>query len=171
MANIQDIRQSRVAPQRAYEFGVEILGNSATGTLPILETRVLNANIPSTSVDTIVIPYKSQNAQYAGRDSSSHTANVTFWCDEDMNPYIYFKDWMENAINNSLLGGGMSRDLYSVDMVIKQFAHDSETVTMAHRLTHVWPTEIGEISLSMESSEHAQFDVTFSFDANIPQQG
>lgn len=170
MANIQDIRQSRVPPQRAYEFGIEILGNSATGTLPILETRVLNANIPSTSVDTINIPYKSQNAQFAGRDNSSHTTVVTFWCDEDMQPYLYFKGWMENSINNSQVGGGMSRDFYSVDMIIKLFAHDSETVTMAHRLTHVWPTEIGELSLSMEGSEHAQFDVTFSFDANIPQR-
>lgn len=169
MATIQNIR-SVGNPQRSYEFEVEILGNSTTGSLPLLTERVQNATIPETSVETIEINYKGRKTIHAGRDASSHTATVTFWDDEDHSAYRFFKNWMENGISNSTVGGGLTRDLYAVEMVVKKMAHDSNTVTGTNRFTQVFPTALGDITLSYDDSSHMTFDVTFSYDSNLYEE-
>ncbi len=168
MANIQDIRGNG-SPQRNYEFEVEILGSIAGGVLPILTQRVQNATIPETAVETFEINYKSRKTMYAGRDASSHTMTITFWNDEDNSIYRFFKDWMENGISNSIVGGGLSRDLYTAQMRITQFAVDSVTPTAVHFIDGVFPTNIGDVTLNYDASETQTVDVTFSFETNTLQ--
>lgn len=166
MANIQDIR-SVGNPQRAFEFEVEILAGVAAGSLPILTQRVESVSIPETSVETIEINYKGRKTIHAGRDSSPHTVAITFWDTEAREVYSFFKNWMENGISNSQVGGGVTRDLYATQLVIRTMAHDSNTVTGTNRLTNVFPTNIGDVALTYESSEHMKVEVTFSYDSNI----
>lgn len=165
MANIQDIR-SGGQPQKNYEFEVEILGSVVGGNLPIMTQRVQNVTIPETSVETFEIQYKSRKTIYAGRDASAHTTTITFWNDEANSIYRFFKQWMENGISNSTVGGGVTRDLYSAQLRIKQMATDSNTVTASHLLTGVYPTSIGDIQLSYDGSEATTIDITFSFETN-----
>lgn len=165
MATIQNTRTVG-NPSRAYEWEVEIRGTSATGQIPLLVERAQSVSVPETAVDQIEIPHKSRSAYYAGRDASGHTVEVTFWESEDHEIYRFMKNWME-TISNSEVGGGVTRDLYGVEMVIRQMAHDSSTTTITHRLTHVFPTNIGDISLDYSSSEHTSLSVTFSFDSNL----
>lgn len=167
MSNIQDVRAVN-NPQRAFEFEVELLASTVAGLLPILTERVESVSIPETTVETIEINYKGRKTIHAGRDGSSHTLTVTFWEDEDRGIYSFFKGWMENGISNSEVGGGVTRDQYSTQMLIRTFAHNSETVTGVNRLTNVFPTSIGEIQLNYESSEHMKVEVTFSYDSNLP---
>lgn len=166
MATIQDVR-SVGNPQRAYEFEIEILAGAVAGSLPILTQRVETVSIPETSVETIEINYKGRKTLYSGRDASSHTVSVTFWDTEEREVYNFFKNWMENGISNSQVGGGTTRDLYATEMLIKTFAHDSQTVTGTNRLTNVFPTAIADIQLSYESSEHMKVEVTFAYDSNL----
>lgn len=168
MANIQDIR-GNAKPQRNYEFEVEILGSIAGGTLPILTQRVQNASIPETSVETFEINYKSRKTIYAGRDASSHTISITFWEDEDGSVYRFFKDWMENGISNSIVGGGLTRDLYTAQMRITQFSTDSVTPTAVHFIDGLFPTSIADRQMSYDSSDMSTVDVTFSFETNVLQ--
>lgn len=168
MATIQNVRTTE-NPSRAYEWEVEVLGTSSTGQLPILVERALNVSIPETSVDQIEVPFKSRSTYYAGRDAAGHTVDITFWDSEGHEVYRFFKNWIE-SISNSSTGGGVTRDLYGAELLIKQMAHDSETITMTHQLTKVFPTSVGEISLDYSSSEHSQFTVTFSYDANLMQE-
>lgn len=166
MATIQDVR-SVGNPQRAFEFEVELLANTVAGLLPILTQRVESVNIPDKTTETIEINYKGQKTIHAGRDASSHSVTVTFWDTEEREVYRFFKNWKENGINNSSVGGGATRDEYATQMLIRTFAHDSTQVTGTHRLTQVWPTSIGETSLSYESSEHIKVEVTFSYDTQL----
>ncbi|WGH49702.1 tail tube protein [Alishewanella phage vB_AspM_Slickus01] len=168
MANIQDIRAGG-SPQRIYEFEVEILGSIAGGTLPILTQRIQTATIPETAVETFEINYKGRKTFYAGRDASGHTISLTFWNDETNSTYRFFKEWMENGISNSVVGGGLSKDLYTAQMRITQFATDSVTPTAVHFLDGIFPTNIGDITLNYDSSETQTFDVTFSFETNVLQ--
>ena len=168
MANIQDIRAGG-APQRNYEFEVEILGSIAGGTLPILTQRVQTATIPETAVETFEINYKGRKTFWGGRDASGHTITITFWNDETNSTYRFFKEWIENGISNSVVGGGLSKDLYAAQMRITQFATDSVTPTGVHFLDGVFPTNISDISLNYDSSETQTVDVTFSFETNILQ--
>lgn len=167
MANIQDVRSTQSAPQRNYEYEVEILGNAVAGSIPLLTQRVQSVSIPETGVETIEINFKGNKAMYPGRDSSGHTVTITFWDDEDHNVYQFFKNWMENGVLNSVTGGGLTRDVMSTEVLVKQFAHDSTTVTGQHRLTHAYPITIGDVQLSYDSSEHMTVEVTMSFDANL----
>lgn len=169
MANIQDIRDEYI-PQLSYQFEVELLGNALTGSgnaVQILTQRVQNANIPETAVGTIPVNFKDRQINYAGRDESGHTTTITFFEDQQHRVYTFFKDWMENGISNSTTGGGLTKDLYSIEMRIRQYESDGETLTGTHRLTHVYPTNIGEISLSYDASETMTIDITFSFDQNL----
>lgn len=166
MANIQDIRAVG-NPQRAYEFEVSLLATTAAGALPILTQRVESVTIPETSVETIEINFKGRKTLHAGRDASSHTVTVSFWDSESRDVYNFFKRWMEIGISNSLIGGGQTREAYATQMLIRTFAADSLTVTGTNRLTNVFPTSIGDISLSYDASEHMKVEVTFSYDSNL----
>lgn len=164
MANIQNIRAVG-NPQRAYEFEVELLAATAAGTLPILTQRVESVTIPETSVETIEINYKGRKTIHAGRDASGHTVVVSFWDSEKRDVYRFIKRWMEVGISNSEVGGGMNREDYATQMLIRTFAADSDKVTGITRLTQVWPTSLGEVRLDYATSEHLKFDVTFSYDS------
>lgn len=166
MSTIQSVRAVG-NPQRSFEFEIELLGNSISGTLPFLKERVQNVNIPEKSNETITINYKGNQSLYAGRDGSPHTYTVQFWDDEDHSIYSLINDWYENGILNSTVGGGVTKDLYSVDMVVKTMAHDSSTVTATHRFGRVFPSSIGDISLDYSASEHITFSVTFTYDSHI----
>ena len=150
MSTIQDVRSVN-NPQRSFEFEVELLANTVAGFLPILTQRVQSTSIPDKSVETIEINFKGQKTIHAGRDASTHSVTVTFWDSEERDVYRFFKNWMENGINNSSVGGGASRDEYATQMLIRTFAHDSQDVTGTHRLTTVWPTNIAETSLSKKN--------------------
>lgn len=164
MATIQDVRAVH-NPQRAYEWEVELFGGDSGVSL--LKERAKTISIPEKSVDTIIINYKSQKAHYSGRNASPSTVTVTFWDDEDHTVYNYFNNWLENKLTDSEVGGGVTADQYTANMVIRTLGHDSESVTGAFTLTRVFPTSIGDIQLSYEQSEHVEISVTFSFDSNI----
>lgn len=166
MANIQDVRSAN-NPQRAFEFEVEILASTAAGYLPILHQRVEQVSIPETSVETIEINYKGRKTIHSGRDSSPHTVTVTFWESQAREVYGFFKNWMELGISNSEVGGGFTRDGYATQMRITTYAADSVSPTGVNTLTNVFPTSIGDISLSYDASEHLRVEVTFSYDSNL----
>lgn len=168
MASINDVRSVN-NPQRNYEWEVEVLGSSVAGTLPLLTLRAETVTIPQTSVETIEINYKGQKTFHSGRDASSHTISCTFWDSEANDVYNYFKNWMENGLSNSVSGGGTTRDQYAAELLIKLMAADSESITQTNRLTNVFPTEIGDVSLDYSGSEHKKVEVTFSYDTNLPE--
>lgn len=169
MANISNVRTVG-NPQRAWEWEFILNGNSTSGTLPLLTERVQNVTIPEVSVETVTINYKGRQAQYAGRDSEPHTFTVTFWDDENHSVFELVRNWIQNGISDPQVGGGATRDLYAVEAVIRKFAHDSTTPTYENVFTHVFPTSLGDVTLSYDSSEHMTFDVTFSYDSNLGQR-
>lgn len=164
MASIVNTRSVN-DPQRAYEFEVSLFG---TNSLPILTERVQNVTIPEKSVETIEINFKSSKTIYAGRDASPHTVIVTFWEDESNSLYAFFSEWMDR-IRRPDGSGGETRDLYNAEMLISRLMADSTTVSASNRLSNVFITSLGDVSLSYESSEHMTFDVTFSYDENTAE--
>lgn len=161
---INDVRATN-NPQRAYEYEVDLLGSTASGSLTVFTQRVESVAIPESSLETIEINFKGRKTMFPGRDSSPHTFTVNFYDSENREVYTFFKKWMDKA-NNEILGGGVTRDLLASDMLIKTFAADSQTVTGTNRLTKVFPTNVGEVSLDYASSEHMKVAITFSYDTN-----
>lgn len=166
MANITDVRTNDT-PQRAYEWEVELLGSSSAGNIPILTQRAETVTIAEMSIDTIEINFKNSKTIHAGRDASPHSMTVSFYDGEDHALRQYFINWY-NAIR-SPDGGGVDRSQYAGELVVRLYASDSQTVTATYRATKVFPTSVGEMALSYADSEHAKFDVTFSFDECQPE--
>lgn len=167
MATIQDIRGVN-NPQRAYEWEVKLYSTEVgSSEMNILTQRAKSVTIPETSVDTIVINYKSRKAHYAGRSASPSTVTIVFWDDEGHTVYNHFKRWMEERLTKSEVGGGVEADRYTSRMVIDMLKHDSQTVSGQFTLTRVFPISIGDIQLSYDQSEHMEVSVTFSYDSNL----
>ena len=162
MASIANIRTEN-APQRAYEFEVSLIGSNS---LAILTERVVSVNIPEKAVETIEINFKSSKSIYAGRDASPHTFVVTFWGEETNATYNFFSEWLDK-IRQPDGTGGVTRDNYNAEMIVNRLKADSTEISAFNRMTNVFPTNLGEISLSYESSEHMTFDVTFAYDENL----
>lgn len=166
MSTIQNTRAVN-NPQQSFEWEFEIIGSVAGGDFELLRERVQNASIPEKTVETYEINYKSGKTTHAGRDGSSKTFTVTFWEDETNGVRRYFDNWIENGILNSTIGGGLTRDLYQAQGRIRMKARDSQADTLKVLHTNVFPTSIGETSLSYDGSEVKTVDVTFSFDRQI----
>lgn len=165
MATINDVR-AMDNPQRAFEYEVEILGSTISGTAPILTQRVETVSIPEKSIETIEVNFKGRKTIYPGRDASPHTITVNFYDDEQRNVYAFFNNWINGALDETL-GGGAYRSLLGAEMIIKLFNADSTTVSGLHRLTKVYPTSLGEVSLDYSASDHMKIAVTFSYDSHF----
>ena len=168
MANIQDVR-AIATPQRSYEWEVEIIGLS-TGADESLTFHAQNTTIPEETIGTIEIPYKSRRTHHAGRDESGRTVTITFWEDEDHTVYSFFKDWM-NLISDNRTGGGVDKEGYSAEVVIKTLNSDSETTSGKFTLTKAFPTSLGEVTLDYSATEHATIDITLTYDETVFEQG
>lgn len=164
---IQNIRRASVAPQNAFAWEIEVLGNTISGAFPLLAAHATNIEIPEKSTEQINRAYKSRNARFSGRDSSPGTFTISFWDNEEGQVHEYFNDWIENGISNSVTGGGLTRDLYSVEVIAKMQNADEVTVGHGHRFLFAWPMTIGSITLDYESSEHVIVPITFSYDEHL----
>lgn len=158
--SIEDVRAIN-NPQKSYEWEVEILGPS-TGGEPGLTARAQTISIPETSVEVIEINHKSDKTTHAGKTSSPRTMTVNFFDDEALTVFRFFKNWMQ-LIHNENTGGGANRTAYVATILIKQLHTDSETLSATHTVRGAFPTTIGEVSLSYDTSEHMTVDITFSF--------
>lgn len=166
MPNLQDVREN-YNPQKAYQYEVSLIGNAVTGSQEILTERVANTTLPGYSNDVFFINYKSGKTPYAGRDSSAQSFSVTYNEDAALSVYSFHKNWRENGINNSTTGGGLSKDLYSIDAVITTLQDDGETVTSTHRMTRIFPSDIEDVNLSYDDSAAMQVTITYSFERHL----
>lgn len=164
MATIEDVRGIN-NPQMNYEWEVEILGPS-TGGETALTTHAQSVTIPEVSSEVIELNFKSDKTSHAGRNASPRTTTVTFFDDEDLTVYRFLKNW-KSLINNESTGGGVNRPAYVANIVIRQFARNSEDVVANHTLIGAWLTTVGDVSLNYDSSEVMTVEATFNFQRHI----
>lgn len=164
--SIQDVRGMASQPQTAWQYEIEIVGLS-TGSEEGLTVRAQSASIPTTSNEAFEINFKDRRTFFKGRDTSPHTISITFFDSEDWVAYNYFQEWHDALISNPVSGGGVTSALYKATVLVKTFSTDGETITSTTTLKNAFPTEIGEISLSYDTSENITFDVTMQFDQKL----
>lgn len=162
---IQSVREI-TNPQKAFEFEVEVLGSTVSGTYPLLTQKVRTVTIPQKSVETFEINFKGKKTQHSGRDASAKQITIEFWTDESREAYTFFDNWL-NGISDTEVGGGVTKDSFKGELVVRTFAADSTSVTGGHRFINAWPSEVGDISLDYTNSDAMVFSVTFTFDESI----
>ena len=162
MTDIQQVR-AITNPQRAYQWEVTINGLS-TGNNADLVFHAKTVAIPNSQVDTFAINYKAAHVYFAGRDSSSHTVTITFWDDESQKVREYFQNWFDTLMFNPLTGGQTPKNLYTADINLRLMDSSGDVSTAKIVLTDAFPSEIGDISLSYETSDALELSVTFMYD-------
>lgn len=169
MTTIQDLRKSAHAPQRSYSWEIEILAQSIlAATSPVILTaRAENITIPEKAVEMFEINHKSRKMRYHGRDASPGTFTVQFWDDEAGEVYKFFERWFEVGLSNSFTGAGLTRQEIEAVLNAKLLGHDEQTVTGIFTFGNVWPSSLGDITLSYDSSDKVIFTVTFTYDTHI----
>lgn len=163
---IQDIRKTIHSPQKAYMWEVEIQG-SAAGALQDLTLYAKSISIPQSAVEQLTINHKGGKSHYAGKDSSAHTVTATFFDDENQTVSKYFNDWFNTYVSDPSTANGSSKSEYAADIVIKMKDSTDENVTAQWKLSKSFPIDIGEVSLSYDSSDAIELSVTFSYDEKL----
>lgn len=147
-------------PQRNYLFETYVFGEDAFSDLRFF---VKTINIPSSSREPIVVDYMDEKLIYSGKDSSTHSITVTLWDDQDLKVYEFLNDWMRLQ-GSSGMQGSDRHPFYTKKMQILLKDTTDFIINGTFEFTNVFPTEIGEVSLSYESSDIMEIPVTFTFD-------
>jgi len=173
MVNIGNIR--RIAsllnisptkePQRSYLFEASIIKDNFS---PDSDIRffVKSVNIPQQAKENIIIDYMDKKMLFAGKDSSAHTINLTFWDDESLTIYRYFDKWLAQ-MGDTEIGRSVDKDQYARTLRIRLKDTTDFVNTMTIDLTNVYPLEISDVNLSYEASEVIEIPIVLSFDEKI----
>ena len=154
-------------------------------------------SMPASSIGVVDIPFRGRILKVGG-DRTFEPWTVTVINDEDYNVRKSFERWA-NAINNMVTGAGdINPNNYMGNGQIRQLSRKAggagfagaqgateatQQVTHTYECKDIWPSEIGSIDLSYDSSDAIEeFSVTFqveyitssgvvSDEGSTPQQG
>ena len=123
-------------------------------------------SMPTQTVGSVDVPFRGRILKVAG-DRTFEPWSVTIINDEDFNVRSAFEEW-SRRINDLGTGEGVvtPKD-YMGSGTIKQLSRgveqgESDIVLQEYQVQDIWPSEIGSIDLSYESSDAIEeFTVTF----------
>ena len=132
-------------------------------------------SMPTQTIGSVDVPFRGRILKVAG-DRTFEPWSVTVINDEDFNVRAAFEKWTE-LINNIESGQGeVTPEQYMSSGTIKQLGRstvgsrsvggsgpsDGSDVLYSYKVQDIWPSEIGSIDLSYESSDAIEeFTVTF----------
>ena len=152
-------------PQRAYMFEASFVNDNFS---PDQEIRffVKTVNIPQQAKENIVLDYMDKKLLFAGKDSSAHTINMTFWDDESLTVFRYFNKWMDQ-MGDVEIGRSVDKNQYARTLKIRLKDTTDFVNTMTVELTNVYPLEMGDVNLTYEGSDIIEIPIVLSFDDKI----
>lgn len=119
--------------------------------------------IPGTEITPINLKYMGANVSLAGERPAPATWNVTILLDEDYAGMNELEQWQEliRAVNSGI--GAANHTAYKKEAFVSQLAQDGSVIA-EYKLEGLWPTSIGEVSLSPDEDGVATVQVGFQFD-------
>lgn len=161
LTNIANYRNVIRDISRPYLFMIRIpfLGDDYTVT-----AFARSSQLPAYQLETVNVPFQSQNLRLAGPANFEGTWTVNFLADEAHSIRKRFLQWMQTAYNPATLTHGHPFE-YKVDNVqIHQLGRTGNTVAY-YNLVGAYVSQVGTIDVSHDSStEPEKFDVTFTYD-------
>lgn len=159
-------------PQKTFMWEVSFRGTGRSFQNAKLYAK--NASIPQSSVETIEQNFLGNKMFHAGKDASSHTLNITFWDNENMEVYRFLQEWI-NLLHDPAYGAAVRKTTYSKIMTLRLKDTADVFTTGDFHLHECFPSEISEVSLSYDVSDAIEISATFYFDYKYagkpPQNG
>ena len=157
-----------IKPQKTYMWDITVTNG---GIVPVLgslldEIKVYGKSVtmPNSAIDPIQFTHMGERVFYAGKESSTHQCQITFWDDEKATIRRYMDDWYQ-TMHKNFSGNSVHKVNYERELKINLNDTTDSTVTSIMTLYGVFPIEISEIPLSYDNSEVLEVSVTFQYDS------
>jgi len=121
----------------------------AAGNVELSAFMIKAAQLPSSIINPITIPFRGRQMQIAG-DRVFEAWGITVINDTNMEIRNAFERWMSGINGNELNTGRSNPADYTVDMAVEQLNKSGE-VTKRYDLRGVFPTSVSAIDLSYDS--------------------
>lgn len=121
----------------------------ARGNVELASFMIKSAQLPSSIITPITIPFRGRQMQIAG-DRQFEAWGISVINDTGMEIRNSFERWM-GGINGNAINTGLSNPAdYTVDMAVEQL-NKAGDVTKRYDLRGVFPTAVSAIDLSFDS--------------------
>lgn len=119
--------------------------------------------LPASTIGEYRLPFRGKEIPLAG-DKTFSDWNVTILNDREFIIRNAFEQWNDLIVGNSLGDSGLEAASlvdYSGTGLVHQIDRNSN-ILKTYRMLYAWPSEIGQMSLSTDSTNsYGEFDVTF----------
>ena len=136
-------------------------------------------SMPTQTVGSVDVPFRGRILKVAG-DRTFEPWSVTVINDESFDIRQTFEQWQEliNGIESgsgsvspsSYMGNGTIRQLGRADVGTREVGSKDTGVLYTYVVQDIWPSEIGSIDLSYESSDAIE-EFTVTFQVNYMKKG
>ena len=121
----------------------------AAGSVELASFMIKSAQLPSSIITPITIPFRGRQMQVAG-DRMFEAWGITVINDTGMEVRNSFERWMNGINRNDLNTGRSNPSDYTVDMAVEQLNKAGE-VTKRYDLRGVFPSAVSAIDLSFDT--------------------
>ena len=136
-------------------------------------------SMPTQTIGSVDVPFRGRILKVAG-DRTFEPWSVTVINDESFNIRKSFEKWAEliNGIEDGsgavapseYMGSGTIRQLGRTDIGSRDVGSTASGVLYTYTVQDIWPSEIGSIDLSYESSDAIE-EFTVTFQVNYMERG
>ena len=149
-------------PQLAFMWEVEIINPYITSDTGKIKLYAQSANIPSRNIEVLPRYFAGVPYSFHGRDTSPREFRLNMFDNRDFEMSKLFEKWYQLMQYGDDLKSS-SPENYMFDIILRMLDHDGKSTNRFYRFKKAFPSEIGEVQLSYDSSEMMRFDVAFNF--------
>lgn len=171
MAAITNFIQGFNGGARPNRFGVQIVNGASYGFIGSDASDILlckAATVPAWSLQPAEAKYMGRTLKYPG-DRTINDWTCTFYLDTNYALRKNFENWQNNMLSMSTnLQGDDYTNTFFPHVIVRHYGRTNTstidtTPLAAYTLKYVWPTEVSELQLSMDSDNQiSEFTVTFA---------
>lgn len=151
-------------PQRSYMWEMKIVDEAITdnGLYDDFSVYIINATVPSTSVELITRRYLGQEYKVTGPETSPKALRMTVWDDDALSARRYFQNWTDNTSDPDY---GRSTGIKAKKDVRLLMKNNGDTrVTGEMFMQGCVITELGIASVDYADNGVLTFEVSLNYD-------
>jgi hypothetical protein len=164
-------RQNRftVPLDEAFPSVIDFTPNIATEQL-----KIVSASLPQASVGTISVPYRGRVLNFAG-DREYQPWSITVYDDNNsQNLWQAFHSWKEaldGHVTHEVKDADFAYEKLKTNWVVQHLDLNGGNILRQIKLVGCWPEQVGGISLAMNQTDQALFQVSLRYDYFIIEEG
>ena len=125
--------------------------------------KTQTTSVPVSTIDPVDVPLHGVNLQFAGRQTFTHTLQMTVLETRDMTTRDAFRLWQEYA-RSQQSNSGNYKSAYAITAELVLY-DDVPSPVKSIFLQGCWCTAVGDLALDGSSSTPGSYEITLQFDS------